>query len=213
MGARTATKKAIKGTAAQRAMTSQVNWAVLGLVIEDPGYGYELIQRFDGVYGTMLLVSESHIYAALNELERRGFVEEVPGSRAVPSSVGRQPKPCVRATANGVRGFQERLVAQMCEDRRQSWMFLRQLAVFAHEPELALQIIGQLEQAYVDEARTASLAPPDCSGMDAVSGLVARLAAEESRLATAGKLPWTRFARREFEDLAREKVRKERKSG
>jgi DNA-binding PadR family transcriptional regulator len=209
MRARMAAKKTTTVAATQRAMTSQVNWAVLGLVIERPGYGYELAQRFDREYGEVLLVSGSHIYAALNELQRREFIEEIPGSRTIQSGGRRQPKPRTRATAKGVNSFRERLFSQMREDRRQSWMFLRQLAVFAHVPEVALRIIGQLEQAYADEARTASAGVPDGSGMDVVSGLVARLAAEESRLAMEGKLPWLRYARREFEALARDRAREE----
>ncbi len=47
--------------------------AVLGLVIERPGYGYELTQRVNArVAG--LDVSESAVYPALVQLERKGWV-------------------------------------------------------------------------------------------------------------------------------------------
>lgn len=212
MGARTATKKTIGDTPVQRAMTSQINWAILGLVIEAPGYGYDLMQRFEKEYGDVLDIGISSIYSALKELTRRGFVEEVSDAHAVSSSVGTAAKPPVRATADGMRSLEERLLefAKTRDDRRQQRIFLRQLAVFAHEPEVALRIIGQLEQAYADEARMVPIVRPDDSDGDVVSGLVARLAAEESRLARAGKMPWISYARREFEALAQERAQKER---
>jgi DNA-binding PadR family transcriptional regulator len=47
--------------------------AVLGLVIERPGYGYDLTQRVNArVAG--LDVSESAVYPALVALERKGWV-------------------------------------------------------------------------------------------------------------------------------------------
>lgn len=209
MRASAAAKKTIVGSPERRAMTSRVNWAVLGLLIEGAGHGYALRQRFDSVYGGVLFASESHIYKALDGLESRGFIEEVPGSRAVRSGADRRVTVSYRATAEGVRGFRERLFAQVREDRRPGWVFLRQLAVFAREPEVGLRILADLEQAYVEEASRASIASPDDSSMDVVSRLATRLAAEESRLAGEGKLPLIRYARREFEALAADRERKE----
>lgn len=210
MRASAAAKRTIVGSPERRAMTSRVNWAVLGLLIEKgAGHGYALCQRFDSVYEGVLSASESHIYRALDGLESRGFIEEVPGSRAVRSGADRRVTVSYRATAEGVRGFRERLFAQVREDRRPGWVFLRQLAVFAHEPEVGLQILADLEQEYVEEASRASIASPDDSSMDVVSRLATRLAAEESRLAGEGKLPLIRYARREFEALAADRARKE----
>lgn len=31
-------------------MRSPLNWALLGLVIQRPSYGYELVQRFERIY-------------------------------------------------------------------------------------------------------------------------------------------------------------------
>jgi DNA-binding PadR family transcriptional regulator len=188
-------------TSPAREMTSPVYWAVLGLVIERPSYGYELSRRFDSEYDG-LTASTSHIYAALGVLEDRGFVEEVPGSRRR-GGTKRQPKWRVRATAQGMRCFYEWLVAQVGEDRRRSSVFARQLAVFAREPEMALSVISHMEQSNADEARSAPIASPRRSGVDPVSGLVERLTAEERRLALAGRVPWVQYARREFEELAR----------
>lgn len=49
--------------------------AVLGLIIERPGYGYELIQRFNERFGTAWNLNQSTIYAALDKLEDDGHID------------------------------------------------------------------------------------------------------------------------------------------
>jgi DNA-binding PadR family transcriptional regulator len=180
-------------------MQSAVHWALLGLVIERPSYGYELAHRFEHAYDGMLRLSGiSYVYTALDMLQRRGMIEEIAGTRA-----GRQPKPRYRATAEGVRSYQDRLTEQIQDDLRRSRLFARQLAVFAHEPEMALEIIERYGQACLEEAAGTSVPsattdqPPD-----AIAGLATRLVSEESRLSMEAKLPWVEYARREFKALA-----------
>ena len=78
-------------------MQSAVHWALLGLVIERPSYGYELAHRFEHAYDGMLRLSGiSYVYTALDMLQRRGMIEEIAGTRA-----GRQPKPRYRSYRRG----------------------------------------------------------------------------------------------------------------
>ena len=50
-------------------MRSPINWALLGLVIQRPSYGYELVQRFERTYEDALeLSSPSQVYTALDAL-------------------------------------------------------------------------------------------------------------------------------------------------
>jgi DNA-binding PadR family transcriptional regulator len=179
-------------------MQSAVHWALLGLVIERPSYGYELAQRFEHAYAGMLQLSGiSYVYTALDTLQCRDMIEEIPGTRT-----GRQPKPRYRATAEGVRSYQERLILQMREDFRRSRLFARQLAALAQQPEMALDVIERYGQACLAEAGETPLPAPreDCEDM--VAGLAARLVSEERRLAIESRLPWIDYARREFKALA-----------
>jgi DNA-binding PadR family transcriptional regulator len=177
-------------------MQSAVQWALLGLVIERPSYGYELAQRFETAYDGMLHLSGiSYVYTALDTLQRRSLIEEIPGTRS-----GRQPKPRYRATPDGVQSYKERLTAQIQEDFRRSRLFARQLAVFAHQPEAALEVIERYGEACLEEAAEAPVPPPGQSP-DAASGLAARLVSEESRLAMEAKLPWVEYARSQFKAL------------
>jgi DNA-binding PadR family transcriptional regulator len=79
--------------------------AVLGLVIERPGYGYQLAQRLDERFGSSGFAL-SGVYSALDQLARDEFVRSsgemsaVPGSRAAPRTV-------YEATEEGVEHFED----------------------------------------------------------------------------------------------------------
>ena len=183
---------------ASGSMQSPVHWALLGLVIERPSYGYELAHRFEHAYAGMLQLSGiSYVYTALDTLRYRDMIEEIAGTRT-----GRQPKPRYHVTAGGLRSYQERLIAQMREDFRRSRLFARQLAVFAQEPEIALDVIERYGQACLEEASETPVRPPLEEDAPAASGLASRLVSEERRLSMEAKLPWIDYARQEFRALA-----------
>jgi DNA-binding PadR family transcriptional regulator len=192
-------------TTQRPAIRSAVSWALLGLVIERPSYGYELLKRFEREYQQLLPLSgDSHIYTALNTLQRKGLIEEVDPASAEQPRPERQPKPRYRATPAGERGFLEWVIALRCEDRRQWRLFVRQLAVFARNPKAGLKIIERCEEAYLKEldAAPADALPPEAC--ENGRGLAARLSYEESRLTMAARLPWVEYARSEFRALGGE---------
>ncbi len=184
-------------------MRSPVNWTVLGLVIERPSYGWELWKRFERLYGDVLIASnESSIYAALNMLKDKRFIEEVDGSRSVVPGATRQPKPHYRATREGLEAYEAWVIAQAREHSRRSLQFARQLGALAEQPQTALAILGRYEQACLDdkEARI-----PTTSEFPArvVPGLADRLASAYGRSAKTATLGWIAYARQEFEALVK----------
>jgi DNA-binding PadR family transcriptional regulator len=176
---------------------SPVSWALVGLVIQRPSYGYELARRFERCYGDALdLSSTSQIYTALDTLSRRGLLEEyVP--RGDPAHPGRQPKPHYRATDAGRRGHAEWLVSLINQERRRSRVLARQLAVLP--PAQALAVIDQCERACLRDAAGAQPAGGG-AGEDAGNGgaLAGRLVGEDERVAVAARLAWIEFARGEL---------------
>jgi DNA-binding PadR family transcriptional regulator len=182
-------------------MHSQVNWALLGLVIERPSYAYELARRFERTYeGVLTLSSVSHAYTALAALKDRALIEELPGTR-----VGRQPKPHYRATAKGLEDYGQWLVGQVEEDLRRQRLFVLALATFTRDPQRALELLTRYEQACLVEARSTPIPSREaCAG--GAPELAARLAAEESRLSVGAKLAWVEYARRELKALAGARV-------
>ncbi|MFI4990566.1 MAG: PadR family transcriptional regulator [Solirubrobacterales bacterium] len=178
---------------------STVQWALLGLVIERPSYGYELATRLERAYGgEVRLSSTSYAYTALEALKDRGLVEIVPGRGS-----DRQPKPTYRATPAGIAALQEQLVSEVGEERRRSRVSARKLAVFAREPEVALALIDRMREACLKEAVRVSSRPlAGADGLDTTSPLGARLATEEGRLALDAKLAWLDYAARELKAIS-----------
>jgi len=176
-------------------MRSPVNWALLGLVIQRPSYGYELIQRFERTYGDALeLSSPSQIYTALDTLVKRGLIEELPGEES--HGVVRQPKPHYRATRDGVDGYREWLISQTEADRRRARLFAHQLAMLA--PQDALSVLERYEAACLEDACVAPPASGDETALDRSVALAERLAREDERLAVGARLEWIEYARRQL---------------
>ncbi len=185
------------------AMRSQINWALLGLVIDRPSYGYELALRFMRVYkGALSISKESHIYSALNALESRGLIEETSGRGAVGpvSERRRQPKRHYRATAGSAEKFEEWLLAQTLQNRQHSQLFVRHMAVYP--PDAALRVLDRYEQECLRDSTKALSAATGSIDGDGASGLVERLTYEESRLVSDARLAWVQFARRELKEIA-----------
>ncbi|HTR89705.1 MAG TPA: PadR family transcriptional regulator [Solirubrobacteraceae bacterium] len=186
-----------------KAITSPVSWTLLGLLVERPGYRYELSQRFERLYGDVRpLRSESHIYASLKALKTRGLVEEVPRGRESTGVAGggHQSRLYYRATEKGVRAYQEWLVNQIREDQRHSELLVRQLAVFAREPEVALQMLERYELVLLQQARGGGRAGG--REEDAIGELIAALVEDDRRLAGEAKLAWIGAARSKLQAFA-----------
>jgi DNA-binding PadR family transcriptional regulator len=85
---------------------------VLGLVIERPGYGYDLQKRLDGRFG-FLALSERGIYSILDRLEQDGLIEPL-GAKQVGKTKRGSPRLIYRPTPDGAEEF-SRWIAEPCE--------------------------------------------------------------------------------------------------
>ncbi len=168
-------------------MTSEVYWALLGLVIERPSYGREYYHRYQRVYGDVQpFSSESHVYSALDALCARGLIEEVAGP-----GDSRQPKPHYRATALGVRSYVEWIVKQVEAERRRQAVWVRQLAIFADTPTVALQILQRTRDQYLGQAGQPGAVEYAQGSRDE---LIQELLAEHQRIGTGEMLKWLEHA-------------------
>ncbi len=82
-------------------------YAILGLVIERPGYGYQLAQRLEERFGSSSF-APSGVYSALDQLSRDGFVQAArEAGEAGPGPARRAaPRMIYEATAEGVEHFE-----------------------------------------------------------------------------------------------------------
>lgn len=177
-------------------MTSAVNWAVLGLVIERPGYGHQLAMRFKRAYGDALQIASSHVYPALDTLARHDYVEKLPSG-----DTGRQPKHRYRATPNGVLAYEDSLVEQAGVEGKRQELWVRQLGLFVRDPATARRLLERLELEYLKAAADAGR-PRPVSVVDPRTELIDALVAERHRIAVDGVLKWLRYALARFEALS-----------
>ena len=85
---------------------------VLGLVVERPGYGYDLQQRIDNRFG-FLGLSQRVIYRVLDRLQDDGLVEPL-GVKQVGRTERGSPRVIYGATPRGTQEF-SRWIAEPCE--------------------------------------------------------------------------------------------------
>lgn len=183
-------------------MRSTVNWAVLGLVIEKPSYGYELLQRFEGRYGEVLRVSgPSHVYAALNRLERAHLIEPaLDADAAETAEVQRQPKVSYRATADGARAFRRWIAERMRDDEQRVELMGRLIAVGARRLDALGEIVDRYEHECVEAVHRMPLFDRvDADGeRETEHEFMTRLVVEERRFVLEAQLLWIEFARQEM---------------
>jgi DNA-binding PadR family transcriptional regulator len=193
-------------------MRSAVNWAVLGLVIERPSYGYELFQRLERRYGGVLDPPISQIYAALNALERAALIEPLPleqpaahePEERLRAPAKRQPKVHYRATGAGARAFREWVAEQMREDPRHVELLRRVAGAAAAGVDRTgtmRALVDAYERACVEEASLLPL-PPTRNGATpaaAAGELVERLVLAARRGLLDAHFAWIAYARKEIE--------------
>lgn len=180
-------------------MRSARYWMLLGLVIDRPSYAYELVQRFQRLYGRAFPINDSQVYPGLAALQGQGLVEV---DLSVPGSAG-QPKPHYKATAQGIASYEGWLVAQWEAEPYRQETLLRQLAVFADDPASALQLLDTVEREYLRGAGHVG-AGGSRTGRAPRLGLIDSLVAEQQRIAVGGTLQWLAFARELFEARSRQ---------
>ena len=131
-------------------------------------------------------------------MARRELIEEL-AAEAVGAGVVRQPKPHYKATAKGVHGYQEWLVAHVVDESRRSRLFSCQLAALT--PPVALAVLERYELASLEEASKTPI-PATNEPLDDSSRLAARLVCESDRLAMGARLEWIACVRSTFRTVA-----------
>jgi DNA-binding PadR family transcriptional regulator len=87
-----------------------VKHAVLGLLAQRRGYGYDLVQRFEEQVGPAWQLNAGAIYVALDKLEQEGLVRPVSGEDSAPPrrrTTRGAPRVIYEATPDGIERFEE----------------------------------------------------------------------------------------------------------
>lgn len=88
-----------------------VKYAVLGLLVQRRGYGYDLVQRFEEQVGPAWQLNAGAIYVALDKLEQEGLVRPLPTDDGTPvarrRTVRGAPRVIYEVTDRGVDRFDD----------------------------------------------------------------------------------------------------------
>lgn len=181
--------------------------AVLGLVLERPSYGYELVSRFDRAFGEQpweWRVTPQAIYGALNDLEAATLIEPIEtatgsDSQRWTSSSQRRQRQHYRATGDGARAMRTWLTQPMASNPSREELLIR--LHFGEADEGALREMLRLHaEACLVELERIAAAPADTRTQ--------RLVKEDRRLAVQARLSWIDFARAELRGRGDEPVRR-----
>lgn len=93
-----------------------LEFAVLGLLHDQPMHGYELRKRLNGILGSFRAISYGSLYPCLKQLVTRGLIVEAgPADASAPALTGRRARITYELTADGKERFQE-LIAESGPD-------------------------------------------------------------------------------------------------
>jgi DNA-binding PadR family transcriptional regulator len=163
--------------------------AVLGLVLQRPSWGYELVARFDRAFAEQpwpWQVTPQAIYGALNDLETATLIERVhtAGERATVSSQ-RSSRQHYRGTAGGARAMREWLSQPMVSNPSREELLIR--LHFGDADDATLRNMLRLHAAECLEEL-------ERVGASAAATRLQRLVKEDRRLAVQARLSWIDFA-------------------
>ena len=174
-------------------MKAGTTYAVLGLLLERPSYGYELLVRFRRAFDVVEWgLTPQGLYASLDRLERDGLIE--PADRRPRDASRRQPRTPYRVTAAGTCELERFIGEPLGADPSRVELLVRLQCVAARDAGALPRMLDGYEASCRDELGRLGGAVR-AAGPDA---LLERLALEERRLGMQARLRWIDYARREL---------------
>jgi DNA-binding PadR family transcriptional regulator len=166
---------------------------VLGLVLERPSYGYELVSRFDRAFREQpweWRVTPQAIYGALDDLKVDGLIEPVePEGGRSEKSAQRDSRQHYRGTGAGARAMRIWLALPMGSNPSREELLIR-----LHFGDANDQALRDMLRQHADEC----LEELERIGAAPAQTRVQRLVKEDRRLAVQARLSWIDFARAEL---------------
>lgn len=163
--------------------------AVLGLVLQRPSWGYELVARFDRAFAEQpwpWRVTPQAIYGALNDLEAAELIERMePAGEPRTASAQRNARQHYRGTSGGARAMREWLASPMLSNPSREELLIR--LHFGDADEGSLRQMLRLHAAECLEELERIGAIPAVTRPE-------RLVKEDRRLAVQARLSWIDFA-------------------
>ena len=168
--------------------------AVLGMVIQRPSYGYELDLRFRRIFGLPAwgwTIPMSSIYAGLDTLKAKGFIEEFeaedPEIRELRTTT-RQPKIHYRATPAGVEAMEAFLATPLPPDPTGEDFLIRVSNGLELDRERLVEMLSEYAESCLSLLGELAAPPP------ATVTLYESLARRRRELSLQAELTWIDYA-------------------
>jgi DNA-binding PadR family transcriptional regulator len=190
-------------------MVSDVRYAILGLLAEEPGCGYELTKRFAANFGRGWQMTSGQVYGILRTLQKDGLVVSWPDTRG-----GREIK-CYRITEAGERKFQrwreEPLVS--VPPYRES-LYLKMVLLEPHELPRLLTCVEIRERNCIDRLHSMgdNAASAESVETDEWRQVVLEIIEDATTTILEGELRWLERVKKSIEVFLRSQAGKERDS-
>lgn len=172
-------------------MRSTVDMAVLSVVIERPGHGYDIGMRFVSRYRPLYRTTVQNVYTNLRRLEAAGFIEPIDPDDHQPSRQVR--KETFRATGDGARNFRGWLRSPIPSETAHRELFVRLRALRPDDYRSMLRLLDQYETAVLGSIGFICAAEPPT--------VVDDLAREDLEASIESALRWSAGAREKLVDL------------
>jgi len=137
-----------------------MKYAVLGLLAQRRGYGYDLVQRFEEQIGSGWQLNAGAIYVALDRLEQEGLVRPVPTEDGAPltrrRTVRGAPRVIYEATPAGLDRFEEWMTTRSTMTPLREELHLKLALSRPHNLERLIELTYEQEQACIERLQDSS---------------------------------------------------------
>jgi DNA-binding PadR family transcriptional regulator len=174
--------------------------AVLGLVIERPGYGYQLAQRLEERFGSSAF-APSGVYSALDQLSRDDYVRSA-GEKGAGPARRAAPRTIYEATEGGIDHFEEWMLGPSPTPPLRDELHMKiALARPCNVPRLIEMVSGQELVCLGRLGDLKRLAGEEREGSREWSKLMRMLAGEAEVAFWSARIEWLQSARELLEQL------------
>ena len=132
-----------------------VKYAVLGLLAQRRGYGYDLVQRFEEQVGPAWQLNAGAIYVALDKLEQEGLVRPVTsGQNGAPVTRRRTargaPRVIYEATPQGLERFEDWMTTRSAMSPLREELHLKLALSRPHNLPRLIELTYEQEEACLE---------------------------------------------------------------
>jgi DNA-binding PadR family transcriptional regulator len=182
-----------EGSSMRAGATSPVTGALLGLLLERPGYGYELAQRMNERMGPAWRLTPSSIYPVLERLESEQLVR-----RTVKEMSGRQrqrERVMYHATDAAVEAFEQWLARPARKEPVRTELLAKIAVARPEDAERLLRSLDEYERECLELLASADGDRPNSPGEGSWGSLLSELIHGAAAEHVRAELEWIAFAR------------------